>query len=311
MSTKTVVPVRFGEPIGHVTPNRHIGRWIAVAVVVILGVLVLQSMMTNPNFQWDIVFKYFTSGQVLLGLLRTIELTVIAMVLGTLLGTVLAVMRLSSVAVLRIAAALYVWVFRATPLLVQLIILYNISALYPDFSIGLPFGPSYSVDVNAFLTPYFVAIVAFSLNEAAYMCEIIRGGVLSVDTGQAEAAKALGMRSSMIRMRIVFPQAMRFIIPPTGSQVISMLKGTSIISVIAFSELLYTVQVIYSRTFETIPLLIVAALWYLIVTSVLMVGQSFIEKHYSRGHNGSRGNVAKPSTLMTEAIAVVRGRKLS
>ncbi|WP_336646845.1 amino acid ABC transporter permease [Microbacterium sp. USHLN186] len=296
--------VFFGEEIGRIKPERHVTRWIGTALVLLIAVLLLQSMMTNPNYQWDVVFRYFTSTQVLLGLLKTVELTVVSMVLGTLLGSVLAVMRLSSVVVFRAAAAFYVWVFRATPLLVQLIILYNLAALYPDLAIHVPFGPEISINMNELLTPYLVAVLAFSLNEAAYMCEIIRGGIMSVDPGQTEAAKALGMTSGRIRTRIVFPQAMRFIIPPSGSQVISMLKGTSIISVIAFSELLYTVQVIYTRTFETIPLLIVAALWYLLVTSVLMVAQGYIEKHYSRGFDGKRAPTKAEGTR-TAAIRAI------
>jgi len=293
MKSKKVIPVRFGEDVGPVIPNRHIRRWVAVAIVILISLLILQSMITNPNYQWSIVFKYFTASSVLSGLLTTIELTVICMALGLFLGMILAIMRMSPIPVLRVAAAIYVWAFRATPLLIQLIIFYNFSALYPKLAFTLPFDLTYSLNMNAVLTPFLVAVLAFSLNEAAYMGEIIRGGVLSVDTGQSEAAKALGMKANTIWYRIVLPQAMRSIIPATGSQVISMLKGTSIISFIAFPELLYSVQEIYSRTFQTIPLLIVAVLWYLLVTSVLMVGQVFVEKHYSRGYDGVRNGTNK------------------
>ena len=166
----------------------------------------------------------------------------------------------------------------------QLILLYNISALYPEITLQLPFGPVlFSGNMNEIVTPFVAALAALSLNEAAFMSEIIRGGILSIDPGQTEAARALGMRGGRVMRRIVLPQAMRFIIPPTGNQVISMLKSSSLISVIALPELLYSVQVIYSRTFETIPLLLVATIWYLLVTSLLMVLQMFLERRYSRG----------------------------
>jgi polar amino acid transport system permease protein len=206
------------------------------------------------------------------------------MSIGIALGVILALMRLSDSPVLKATSNAYIWFFRGTPLLVQLILLYNISALYPRLIIGVPFGPElFSGDMNAIVTPYLVALLALALNESAYMAEIVRGGILSVDQGQVEAARALGMRKSRVMRRIVIPQAMRFIIPPTGNQVLSLLKASSLVSVIALPELLYSVQVIYTRTFQTIPLLLVATIWYLIVTSILMVAQSVLERYYSRG----------------------------
>jgi polar amino acid transport system permease protein len=210
------------------------------------------------------------------------------MAIAIVLGVVVALMRLSPNPVLRTAANFYTWFFRGTPLLVQLIFLFNISALYPVIGVGIPFGPTlFELPVNEILTPVVVAIVGLSLNESAYMAEIVRAGINSVDRGQTEAAQALGLPRSTVMRRIVLPQAMRVIVPPTGNETISMLKYTSLVSVIALPELLYSAQIIYSRTFETIPLLVVASLWYLLITSILTVGQTFLERKFSRN---SRGN---------------------
>ncbi|WP_219844394.1 amino acid ABC transporter permease [Microbacterium sp. MYb66] len=276
-----------------VTDYRVIGRprplmWVATAVVIVVAAMVVFSIVTNPRFEWGVVADYFFSASILQGLWKTIELTVVSMVLGIIIGLIIALMRISSNPILNACAGVYVWFFRGTPLLVQLVILYNVSALYPQITIGIPFGPTFlSGNVNEIVTPYVVAVAALALNEAAYMAEIIRGGLLSVDHGQLEASKALGMSGGRAMRRIVLPQAMRFIIPPTGNEVLSLLKSTSLVSVIALPELLYSVQVVYSRTFETIPLLMVATIWYLIVTSILMIGQQALERLYSRGSSRS------------------------
>ncbi|MGX1700929.1 amino acid ABC transporter permease [Microbacterium sp. NPDC055357] len=281
--------------LAEVSDYRIVGRprpmmWVATAVVIALAALVAYSIVTNPRFEWDVVGEYFFSTSVLNGLWKTIELTVVSMVIGIVIGLVIALMRISDNRVLNAVAGAYVWFFRGTPLLVQLVILYNISALYPSISLGIPFGPTFfEGSVNEIVTPYVVAVAALALNEAAYMAEIIRGGLLSVDNGQLEASRALGMSGRRAMRRIVIPQAMRFIIPPTGNEVLSLLKSTSLVSVIALPELLYSVQVVYSRTFETIPLLMVATIWYLIVTSILMVGQQALERFYSRGSTRSGG----------------------
>ncbi|WIM18562.1 amino acid ABC transporter permease [Microbacterium sp. zg-B185] len=293
----THLDARAAQPpaLDGVTDYRIIGRprplmWVATAVVIALAAMVLHSIVTNPRFEWDVVATYFFSTSVLNGLWKTIELTVVSMVIGIVIGLVIALMRISSSRVLNAVAGVYVWFFRGTPLLVQLVLLYNISALYPSISIGIPFGPTFfEGSVNQIVTPYVVAVAALALNEAAYMAEIIRGGLLSVDHGQLEASRALGMSGSRAMRRIVLPQAMRFIIPPTGNEVLSLLKSTSLVSVIALPELLYSVQVVYSRTFETIPLLMVATIWYLIVTSILMVGQQLLERFYARGSSRASG----------------------
>jgi polar amino acid transport system permease protein len=265
-------------------PLRHPGRWVAAVIVLLLAAALISSLITNERFQWDVVGHYFFSAEILAGLWRTLWLTAVSMTIAVVLGVIIALMRLSPNPVLKGGANFYTWFFRGTPLLVQLIFLFNISALYPVMSVGLPFGPTlFDIPANDILTPTVVAIVGLSLNEAAYMAEIVRGGINSVDHGQTEAAQALGMRRSLVMRRIVLPQAIRVILPPTGNETISLLKYTSLISVIAMPELLYSAQVIYSRTYETIPLLLVASIWYLLVTSILTIGQTFLERKFSRG----------------------------
>ena len=263
---------------------KHPVRWAAALVVLVLVAQFVNMLVTNDNFGWPVVAKWLTAESIMRGLGVTLVLTVIAMVIGIVLGVLLAVCRLSANPLLRSVSGAYIWFFRGTPTLVQLIFFYNLSALLPAISFGIPFGPEFvSFNTNAVITPLLAAILGLGLNEGAYMAEIVRGGLLSVDPGQREAGQAIGMTNARITRRVVLPQAMRFIIPPTGNQVISMVKATALVSVIALSDLLYTVQAIYNRTFETIPLLLVECIWYLVVTSVLYVVQSFIERHYSRG----------------------------
>lgn len=263
--------------------RKHPWRLVAVLVIAVLLAQLVQLFVTNERFAWGTVAKYLFSIQVMQGLGMTIVLTIIAMILGIVLGVVLAICRISRNPVLQGTASAYIWFFRGTPLLVQLIFFYNLSALVPQLSLGIPFGPAFlSIGTNTVITPMLVALLGLGLHEAAYMAEIIRGGLLSVDPGQREAGASVGMSNARIMRRIVLPQAMRFIIPPTGNQVISMVKATSLVSVIAMSDLFYTVQAIYNRNFETIPLLLVAVIWYLIITTLLNIGQSFIEKRFSR-----------------------------
>jgi polar amino acid transport system permease protein len=265
-------------------PVRHPGRWIAAAIIAIVVVAIARSVATNDNFQWDVVGKYLFDERILHGGVKTIELTVIAMVVGIVLGILLAVMRLSPNWLISGSSSFYIWVFRGTPLLVQIIFWNNIAALYPMLDLGIPFGPAFvHLDANEIIKPFTAAILALSLNEGAYMAEIVRAGIISVDEGQTEASKALGMTQGQTMRRIVLPQAMRVIIPPTGNETISMLKNTSLVSVIAVAELLYSAQLIYSQSFEVIPLLIVVSIWYLAITSVLSVGQFFLERRFGRG----------------------------
>jgi polar amino acid transport system permease protein len=265
-------------------PVRHPGRYVAVAVLVVLLAMVVNGLVTNEQFQWDVVRQYLTADVIMSGLVRTLELTVIAMVVGILLGIVLAVMRLSPNPILAGASWVYVWIFRGTPVLVQLLFWNFFSVLYPQLSIGIPFGPHFaSADTNVVISQFTAAILGLGLNEAAYMAEIVRAGILSIDEGQHEASAALGMTRIQTMRRIVLPQAMRVIIPPTGNETISMLKTSSTVFVIALAELTYSAQIIYNRTAQQIPLLLVASIWYLLVTTVLTIGQYYIERRFSRG----------------------------
>lgn len=259
-------------------------RWGLSFGAILLASYISWLIVSNEAFQWHVVLNWLFDPSVMQGLAVTLSLTVVAMVLGTAIGLVLAICRLSSNRIAAGFAGLYIWFFRGTPMLVQLIFWYNLATLFPELSITIPFGPTLiSWDTNAVITPLTAAIVGLALNEAAYMAEIIRAGLISVDPGQSEAAQAFGMTQQRALRRVIIPQAMRSIIPPTGNQLISMIKGTSLVSVIAMNDLLYSVQTIYNRTFEIIPMLMVAVIWYLFVTSILNIGQSHIEAYYARG----------------------------
>lgn len=277
-------PEKSEATILNAVPIRHYGRWIATVFLLLVAAVMVKSLLTNPRFQWGIVGDYIISEPILDGLRLTLLLTVVAQFLGIVIGIILAIMRLSSNRVLARAAWIYIWFFRGTPLLVQLIFWYNISALYPEISIGIPFGMTFwQGNANELITPFAVAILGLALNEGAYMAEIVRGGIVGIDRGQSESAKALGMTHMQTLRRVVLPQAVKVIIPPTGNQTILMLKTTSLVSVLALADLLYTAQTIYARTFETMPLLLVASLWYLGITSVLTFGQFFLERHFTEG----------------------------
>jgi polar amino acid transport system permease protein len=286
MSTSTVTPADAAtvavSPV--VVPERHPRRLVTAAVVVLLAGLIIRSVSTNDRFEWDVVREYFFSARVVEGLVLTLELTAISMTIGIALGTLMAVMRISPNPLIAGAASLYIWFFRGVPILVQLLFLFNLAALYPVLSIGIPFGPVlFSSSANTLITPLVAAIMGLSLAEGAYMAEIVRAGLVSVGHGQTEAAQALGLRRSLSLRLIILPQAMRAIIPPTGNEIISMLKTTSLVSVIAVAELLYSVQLIYAVNYKTIPMLIVASAWYLVFTSVLTVIQYYVERRFARG----------------------------
>jgi polar amino acid transport system permease protein len=287
MATETAGPAESvrAEEIKAI-PVRHPGRWVATAIVLFLAVALAQSMATNKRFEWRIVGHWFLSRRILDGVVVTLELTAASMAIGVALGVLLAVMRLSPNPLVSGVSWLYIWLFRGTPVLVQILLWYNIAALYPRFSVGIPFGPTFAhFNASSVITPFVAGMLALGLNEGAYMAEIVRAGIISVPEGQTQAAQSLGMTRLLTMRRIVLPQAMRVIVPPTGNETISMLKTTSLVSVIALSppELLYAAQLIYSVNYRTIQLLIVASLWYLIVTTVLTVGQYYVERYYGRG----------------------------
>jgi polar amino acid transport system permease protein len=274
------------EPPGEIqaVPVRHPGRWIAAAIIAVLVAALARSVATNPRFEWDVVGDFLFSSRILDGLVLTLELTVLAMAIGIVLGVVLALMRLSQSALVSGTSWVYIWLLRGTPVLVQILLWNNIAALYPVVDLGIPFGPSFvHLNANSVITPFVAGMLALGLNEGAYMSEIVRAGIISVDEGQTDAAQALGMTRLQTMRRIVLPQAMRVIIPPTGNETISMLKTTSLVAFIALADLLYSAQLIYSTNYKIIQLLIVASIWYLAVTSVLSIGQYYIERYFGRG----------------------------
>jgi polar amino acid transport system permease protein len=265
-------------------PVRHYGQWITAGVVALIAASLIRSVVTNPRFQWGVVGDYLFDSRILDGLRLTLELTVLAMLIGIALGVILALMRLSQNPLLSSVSWVYIWFFRGTPLIVQLLLFFNLAALYPSIDLGIPFGPSFvHLNANDIITPFMAALLALGLNEGAYMSEIVRAGIISVDEGQTDAAKSLGMARLETMRRVVLPQAMRVIIPPTGNETISMLKNSALASVITVTELLYAAQLIYSTTYQVIPLLLVASIWYLAATTVLSIGQYYLERHYGRG----------------------------
>jgi len=266
-------------------PVRHPGRWIAAAILLILAASLIYSAANNPRFHWDVFGSYLFDSRILHGLRITLELTVLAMAIGIALGVVLAIMRLSPNPVVSGTSWIYIWAFRGTPVLVQVLFWNFIASVWPTISIGVPFGgPSIvSGSANSLITPFVAGMLGLGLNEGAYMAEIVRAGIISVDEGQTEAAQALGMTRLQTMRRIVLPQAMRVIVPPTGNETISMLKTSSIVAFIALGDLLYSAQLIYSQNFRQIPLLVVASFWYLVCTTVLSIGQYYLERRFGRG----------------------------
>lgn len=261
--------------------RRKPGQWLAAAVVLALVAGAVWSAATNPRFQWDVVGYFFFRPSILAGLVTTLWLTAAVVVSGYLIGIVVAVMRLSRNPVLAGVSFGFVWLFRSVPPLVQLLLWYNLASLYPSVPLGFT-----TIHTAHLFSSLVAAYVGLTLDVGAYSAEIIRGGLLSVDHGQTEAAKSLGLSKGRIFRRIVLPQAMPAIIPASGNMVIGMLKATSIISVLAAHDLLHSVQLIYNQNYLIIPLLLVATIWYVILTSVLSVGQYYVERHYARGKGG-------------------------
>jgi polar amino acid transport system permease protein len=281
-------------------PLRHPWRLVAAAVITILVGLFLYGMATNPAYRWNIFAKYLFNDRILFGVWNTLQLTIYSMVLAIVLGVVLAVMRLSPNPIFRSVSWVFLWIFRGTPIYVQLAFWGLIPTIYANIQLGVPFGPSFfHLNLQALSIPFILAMLGLALNEAAYMAEIIRAGISSVPEGQSEASTALGMSWGMTMRRTVIPQAMRVIIPPTGNEVISMLKTTSLVTAVPYAFDLYSIATreIAARTFEPVPLALVAVAWYLLMTSILMVGQYYLERYYSRG--ASR----KLTTKQLEALA--------
>lgn len=270
-----------------VVPRRHPGRLVAVAIIVIVALQAVHGVATNPNFHWETYAEYIFSPFVLRGVGWTLLLTVVAMGIAIPLALSLVVMRESHNPILRGVAWFWVWFFRGTPVYTQLAFWGLFAVLFPRISIALPFGPELAgLDSRWIVTPAVAAIVGLSFNESAYLAEIFRAGFRAIDRGQTEAAQAIGMSQAKIWTRILIPQAMRTIIPPTGNETIGMLKMTSLVLAVPFTlDLMFATNAIANRTYLPVPLLLVAASWYLTITSVLMVGQYYLERYYGRGHD--------------------------
>lgn len=280
-------------------PLRHPWRWVGAATVVALAGLFAYGAATNPAYRWATFGKYLFDQRVSEAAWNTLQLTIWSMVLGLALGVVIAVMRLSPNPVFKAVSWVFLWIFRGTPVYVQLVFWGLFPTIYQRIQVGVPFGPSFfHLDLRDLSISFILAIVGLGLNEAAYMAEIIRAGINSVPEGQSEASTALGMSWWMTMRRTVLPQAMRVIIPPTGNEFISMLKTTSLVTAVPYTLELYTrTRDISAVIFEPIPLLLVAAAWYLAITSVLMIGQHYLERHFSRGIS------RKLTTRQLEALA--------
>lgn len=300
------------HPTAHAEPEaiqairlRHPWRMVfAVVILLIAGLFLYDTAFNRPVYNWSEVGKYVFDTRVLSAAGYTLQLTVYAMLIAIVLGVLLAVMRLSPNPVVKSVAWVYLWLFRGTPVYVQLVFWGLVPTIYKTIDLGIPFTEAVvSLTTKDLLSYFTLAIIGLALNEAAYMAEIVRAGLLSVDTGQDEAATALGLGWWHTMTRVILPQAMRVIIPPTGNEVISMLKTTSLVTAVPFTLELYgRTRDISAKSYQPVPMLIVASLWYLLVTSILMVGQYYLEKHFAKGV-GARPDVQKP-TLETGAIGI-------
>ncbi|PRH84872.1 ABC transporter permease [Labrys okinawensis] len=275
-----------------------IGHWIGGAILAVFAVIFLQVLVTNKNMRWDVVAEYMLNPAILSGLGMTLLLTFLAMVLGLAIGVLLAIMRLSGSYVFQWVSWGWIWFFRGVPPLVQMIFWYNLALLLPEVSVGIPFGGPklFAWNTNELITPFSAAIMGLAFTESAYAAEMIRAGIQAVNAGQTEAAATLGMTRGQTLRRIVLPQALRIVIPPIGNDTISMLKFTSLVSVLALPDLLYSAQMVYARTYQTVPLLLVATIWYLVLTTVLTVAEHAVEQRLKSergaGSKKARGSFA-------------------
>ncbi|MGO4235878.1 amino acid ABC transporter permease [Pseudarthrobacter sp. YAF2] len=292
------IPARSRAPMV-VVPQRRIGRWILAFIVLVVTLFTVYSFAASPNIAWPTVLRYLTWPTIIQGAGYTVVLTFATQLAGTIGGIVLATMRLSKNPVFQAIASAYIWFFRGTPLLIQIIFWFNIAIVFPRLGISIPFtNIGWTADTNAIVTATAAAFLALALNEAAYMAEIVRGGIMSVDRGQTEAAQSIGMRPLPAFMLIILPQTIRVILPATGNQFIGMLKATSLVSVIAAPDLMTNAQNIYSQNYLTVELLIVAAIWYLIMTTIATFIQSRIERRYNVSLSGGNRESRVVKALM-------------
>ncbi|TDU91825.1 polar amino acid transport system permease protein [Kribbella voronezhensis] len=314
--TPAQAPVTTDRPgLIKAVPVRHPGRWLGIAVVAVLAAMFVHLLVTNKAFEWHFVFEAMNQKPVINGFLKgTLLVTALAMIVGVSGGVLFAVMRLSPNPVLSGVAWLFTWFFRSVP---RLVLLTTMGALGILFQKGLSFGVPFdwkimdwlglsgdlrfaTVNANTVFSGLVGGVIGLGLSEAAYMAEIARAGILSVDPGQAEAAQALGMSRGKVMRRVVLPQAMRVIVPPTGNETIAMLKDTSLlIGLPVITELFYQLQSIGSQYYKTFPIMVAATLYYLAATSVLMVGQYFLERRFGRGFGGGPGRAPKPAGVET------------
>jgi polar amino acid transport system permease protein len=287
-------------------PVRHPGRWVASVVIAVLVAMFAHMLVTNGAFQWRFMLDNMFRPAVIEGVRTALLATILSMLIGVALGTVIAIMRLSPNPVLASTAWVYTWFFRAVPRVVLLVLFGNLGILYARYELGLPFDHQianllgidfsariFGLDARTVVTGFVAGLLGLALSEAGYMAEIVRAGIQAVDPGQQEAAQACGMGRGTTLRRIILPQAMRVIVPPTGNETIAMLKDTSLLAFVPVTnELFFQLQAIGTRTFRPFPMLVAACLWYLAMTSVLMVGQYFLERYFSRGF-GTGGRQAR------------------
>jgi polar amino acid transport system permease protein len=282
------------EEVARPRPKNH-ARWgvrISAVVVLLIAGLIIRSLVKNENLQWSVVGQYMFDPTILHGVLNTLVLTVVSQLIALVLGFIAAYCGYSSNPVLKSASQFYIWLFRGTPLLVQLLIWYNAALLFPTMSIGIPFTSIHAgVETNLVISGFTAALLGLGLNEGAYMAEIIRGGILGVPRGQLEAAMTLGMPRPEAFRRVVLPQTIRLIIPPTGNQFIGLLKASSLVSAIGGGDLLTKAELVYAENFRVVPLLIVACIWYLILVSVASIGQHYLERAYDKERTRGGGSV--------------------
>lgn len=293
--------------LNRLKPVPRPGTWISATIVAVLGAMLIHALVTNDKFHWDTVWFFFREVRVVRAVGWTLLLTFLAMAIGIILAVTTAIMRQSSNPVLRWVAVGYLWFFRGTPIYTQLVFWGALSALYQYLSLGVPFGPELlTFKTTSVFTPFVAATLGLGINEGAYLSEIVRSGLASVDAGQAEAAGALGMSKGQILRRIVLPQAMRVIVPPTGNETISMLKTTSLVLAVPFTlDLTFVTNSYASLTYQIIPLLLVAAIWYIIITSILMVGQHYIERYYGKGFDPDKSSASSGRGLSARQQAIL------
>jgi len=281
-----------------VIPLRHYGRWVSGTIVALLLFLLLRAF-ARGQIDWPVFAEFFMTPVLLKGLGSTLIITFLSLLIGLILGIVFAVMRLSKNPVTNAVSTLYIWFFRGTPVYLQLLIWFNLALVFPTVNLG--FWSGRMVDV---MTPFLAALLGLGINEGAYMTEIVRGGIMSVDKGQLDAASSLGMTRLLAMRRIVLPQAMRVIIPSIGNEFIGLLKTSSMASAIAYAEMLHRAQLIYFVNAKVMELLFVAAAWYLIVVTVLSTAQFYVERYFSKGQS----HEPPPTLLQKIAANILRGR---